>query len=214
MENRYVDINTEDDVNINDNPYQSPLNKNMDNMVDNSQSYRPNNEENARSQNNGLNEVSKLVSQISDTSLYNRERTNAIFRNVARNIPNIELQVNENSTYLNSLDRNGNVVYQHQIANRPYVGAELREVVNNAITNTDLSNINTAQAGQNGFRGISNDETINYMSRIGNEVIEDNNSISNLSDEEVKSIVKYNPDGREISDSNYVDFLVERYKDN
>ena len=214
MENRYVDINTEDDVNINDNPYQSPLNKNTNNMVDNSQSYRFNNEENARSQNNGLNEVSKLVSQISDTSLYNRERTNAIFRNVARNIPNIELQVNENSTYLNSLDRNGNIVYQHQIANRPYVGAELREVVNNAIYNTDLSNINTVQTSENGFRGVSNNETANYVPEKGNAVVGGNKNTSNLSDEEVRNIVKYNPDGREISDSNYVDFLVERYKDN
>ena len=214
MENRYVDINTENDVNINDNPYQSPLNKNTNNMVDNSQTYRFNNEENARSQNNGLNEVSKLVSQISDTSLYNRERTNAIFRNVARNIPNIELQVNENSTYLNSLDRNGNIVYQHQIANRPYVGAELREVINNAITNTDLSNINTAQTSENGFRGISNNEAANYVPEKGNAIVGENKNTSNLSDEEVRNIVKYNPDGREISDSNYVDFLVERYKDN
>ena len=214
MENRYVDINTEDDVNINDNPYRSPLNKNTNNMVDNSQSYRFNNEENARSQNNGLNEVSKLVSQISDTSLYNRERTNAIFRNVARNIPNIELQVNENSTYLNSLDRSGNVVYQQQIANRPYVGSELREVVNNAIYNADLSNINTVQTNENGFRGVSNNETANYVPEKGNRVVGENKNTSNLSDEEVKNIVKYNPDGREISDSNYVDFLVERYKDN
>ena len=42
------------------------------------------------------------------------------------------------------------------------------------------------------------------------------NSVKNniLTDEEIRNIVKYNPDGREIKDQNYVDFLVERYKDN
>lgn len=33
-------------------------------------------------------------------------------------------------------------------------------------------------------------------------------------DNEIRNIVKYNQDGREIKDNNYVDFLVERYKDN
>ena len=41
------------------------------------------------------------------------------------------------------------------------------------------------------------------------------NSVKNniLTDEEIRNIVKYNPDGREIKDQNYVSFLIERYKD-
>ena len=42
--------------------------------------------------------------------------------------------------------------------------------------------------------------------------IQKNNT--NFQDEEIRNIVKYNPDGREIKDQNYLDFLVERYKDN
>ena len=34
-----------------------------------------------------------------------------------------------------------------------------------------------------------------------------------LSDEEIRNIVKYNPDGREIQDTDYVDFMMERFKD-
>ncbi|MDO5557199.1 MAG: hypothetical protein Q4G05_03030 [Clostridia bacterium] len=34
------------------------------------------------------------------------------------------------------------------------------------------------------------------------------------SDEEIRNIVKYNPDGKEIKDNNYVEFMIERYKDN
>ena len=164
--------------------------------------------------NNGLNEVTKLVTQISDNSIYNREETNNIFDFITKNIPSIELQVNDNTTYLNSLDRNGNVIYQQQIPNRTLFGSEIRDIVNNAVYNADLSGTDTPLTSQNGFRGISNNETINYVSDNRNENIEQNNEQYNLSDEEIRNIVKYNQDGREISDENYVDFLVERYKDN
>ena len=72
---------------------------------------------------------------------------------------------------------------------------------------------NTAQTSQDKFSGVSNSNAINNVSQNKNANVGQNNT-SNLSDEDVRNIVKYNPDGREISDSNYVDFLVERYKDN
>ena len=46
-----------------------------------------------------------------------------------------------------------------------------------------------------------------------NTILPQKNS-SNSNDVKIRDIVKYNPDGREIKDQNYVDFLVERYKDN
>lgn len=46
----------------------------------------------------------------------------------------------------------------------------------------------------------------------GNEVR--NMKKANQTDEQIRDIVKYNQDGREITDSNYIDFMVERYKDN
>ena len=184
-ENHYVDsnnrINNKTNVNnSNANVSQTVQDKFSDNENLYNTNYIPNNNESLIMENNafsknGLNEVSKLVSQISDTSLYNREQTSAIFRNVTRNIPNVELQVNENSTYLNSLDRNGNIVYQQQIANRSYVGAEIREVVNNAIYNADLSNVNTSQASKNGFRDVSDNETTNYMPESQNGDMGQNN---------------------------------------
>lgn len=340
--------------------------------------------------NNGLNEVSKLVTQIQDNSIYNSNKVSQAFRIVTKNIPNVELQIDNDSSYLNSLDKDGNVIYQQKLSGRPYRGSEIKDIINNAINNADLSNIrnaeniqanttnmsdrtfenisnknvlpyqeehqelqpeiqemamrfiddlanttkgkrykvgdswtgqkrsttrelayikdntnasweeigqalgdisnnkgnytlakkieivlddaltngyrniygqnikpnesylnkksnieniqdsksnnssaneiefdremlfgekevrkkNTTQAKQNGFRGISNNEAANYVPEKGNAVVGENKNTSNLSDEEVRNIVKYNPDGREISDSNYVDFLVERYKDN
>ena len=71
---------------------------------------------------------------------------------------------------------------------------------------------NTTQASQNEFTSVSNSNTVNYISQNESANVGQNNS-SNLLDEDVRNIVKYNQDGREISDENYVDFLVERYKD-
>lgn len=49
----------------------------------------------------------------------------------------------------------------------------------------------------------------------GNEVLSMKKEIKNtaLSDKEIRDIVKYNPDGREIMDTDYVDFMTERFKD-
>ena len=70
------------------------------------------------------------------------------------------------------------------------------------------------QTSQNRFTEVSNQDIVNNMSKRKKGTIEQNNNVSNASDEEIRNIVKYNQDGREISDENYIDFLVERYKDN
>ena len=196
------------------NTSQASQNQFTGNYNDETVNYASNNVNTTTSQNNGLQEVTKLITQISDSSVFSRERTNKVFETVTSNIPNIEIQQIDNTIYLNSLDENGNVSYQQQIPNRPMLGGEIRDIVNSAIYHADLSNINTTQTSQNEFRGVSNSNTRNYISQTRSKNVGQNNSTSNLSDEEVRNIVKYNPDGREISDSNYVDFLVERYKDN
>ena len=205
-----VNIKQNISENINTDTYKTSQNQFTDNNITETINYISQSENAIRNQSNGLNEVSKLISQISDNSIYNREQVNGIMNNVSRNILTIEIQRSDNRTYINSLDSNGNVVYQQQIPNRILSGGEIRDIVNNAVYNADLSGINTSQANQNGFRDVYGNETINYMSQ--NKSVE--NNVSNLSDEEIRNIVKYNQDGREISDENYVDFLTERYKDN
>lgn len=167
-------------VNANTNAYQRPQNDisdDLNNETLNYINYMSNNVNIARNQNNGLNEVTRLVTQIQDNSVYNREQTNEIFQAVTRNIPSIEIQVTDNATYLNSLDRDGNISYQQQIANRPYMGSEIRDTINSAINNADLSNINVTQASQNGFTGVSNSNTINNISQNKNAVVGQNNNL-------------------------------------
>ena len=194
---------TMEDNNQVTNIYQTSENQFRDDYSNNKTNYTPNTENITTNQNNGLDEVQKLMSQISYNSIYNKNTSKAILNNVSRNIPSIEVQETNNRVYLNSLDENGNIAYQQQIPNRPLRGIEIREIVNNAINNADLSSIQTTE---NRFRSNYSNEATNYMS--------ENEKASNLSDEEIRNIVKYNQDGREISDEDYVDFLVERYKDN
>lgn len=208
--NTNTSTNTLNNSNMNTDTYQTSQNQFTDNYNNETTNYSSNSTNASTSQNNALNDVTRLLSQISDNSIYSRQQTRAIIENISRNIPTVEIQQVDNTTYINSLDREGNVVRQQQITNRPYTGGEIRDLVNNAVYNADLSGINSVQTNQNGFRDVSNNETSNYMSNDGNV----RNNVSNLSDEEIKNIVKYNPDGREISDENYIDFLVDRYKDN
>ena len=196
----------------NNNPstYQASQNQLTDDYNSETTNYTSSNANVPTSQNNVLQDIQETVSKISDNTIYKTEEASKVFRTIARNIPTIELQVNENGASLNSLNENGEVVYSQKLSGRPYRGAKIKQIVNNAISNADTSNINTAQTNKNGFRDVSNNETSNYMSNDGNV----RNNVSNLSDEEIKNIVKYNPDGRVISDENYVNFLVDRYKDN
>ena len=208
------DTNTSMQNNTYTNTTQTLQNEFTDDLSNETTDYMPNNANTVKSQNNGLQRVQEFVSQIQDNSIYNTEKASQVFRTVAGNIPTIELQVNENGATLNSLNANGEVVYSQELSGRPYRGEKIKQIINSAVYNADLSNINTAQTSQNGFTGVSNSNTTNYIPQNENTVVEENKSTSNLSDEEVRNIVRYNPDGREISDSNYVDFLVERYKDN
>ena len=115
------------------------------------------------------------MSQISDNSVYGRDRVKAILRAVNKNIPTIEVHTNGNTTYLNSLDSDGSVSLQQQISNRPYTGGQLKEIANNAVNRADLSGINTAQTNENGFRDVSNTNTTNYVSQNQNENVGQNN---------------------------------------
>ena len=213
--NPNVDTNIDNSTNTyqNNNPdtYQTSQNQFTDDYNSETTNYTSSNANAPTSQNNVLQDIQETVSKISDNTIYKTEEASNVFRTIARNIPTIELQVNENGASLNSLNENGELVYSQKLSGRPYRGAKIKQIINNAISNADTSNINTIQINQNGFRDVSNNETTNYMSDDRNVNVKQNNK---LSDEEIRNIVKYNPDGREISDENYVDFLVDRYKDN
>lgn len=147
--------------------YQTSENQFRNDYSNNGINYTSNTKNVVTNQSNGLNDVSKLMSQISYNSIYNRNASKAILNNVSKNIPNIEVQETNGKVYLNSLNEYGDIAYQQQIPNRPLRGIEIREIVNNAINNADLSNI---QANENGFSGDYSNEATNYMSENDKEL--------------------------------------------
>lgn len=176
--NQNVDTNIDNSGNAyqNDNPgtYQASQNQFKGNYNNETTNYSSNSTNASISQNNALNDVTRLLSQISDNSIYSRQQTRAIIENISRNIPTVEIQQVDNTIYINSLDREGNVVHQQQVANRPYTGGEIRDLVNNAVYNADLSGINSAQINEVGFRDVSDNETVNYASQNTNENVGQN----------------------------------------
>lgn len=185
-----VTTNTSTDTlnsfNINTDAYQAPQNQFIGDYNNDMTNYVSNNANTPTSQNNGLQDVSRLLSQISDNSIYNTEKASQAFRTVARNIPAIELQVNEDGYSLNSLNKNGDVVYSQKLSGRPYRGARIKQIINNAISNADVSNTNTTQTNENGFRDISDNETVNYVSESRRENIGQNNEYKKGGNENVE----------------------------
>lgn len=71
------------------------------------------------------------------------------------------------------------------------------------------------EAQKDSSYGVIDDEDARVFGEKRNRRITNTNLTSNtIIDEKIRNIVKYNPDGREITDENYIAFMVERYKDN
>lgn len=176
--NQNVDTNIDNSGNAyqNDNPgtYQTSQNQFTDDYNSETTNYISDNAKVPTSQNNVLQDIQETVTKISDNTIYRTEEASKVFRTIARNIPSIELQVNENGASLNSLNENGEVVYSQKLSGRPYRGAKIKQIINNAINNADTSNINATQTNQNEFRDVSNNETINYASQNTNENVGQN----------------------------------------
>ena len=196
--NTNTSTNTLNNSNMNTDTYQTSQNQFTDNYSNETTNYSSNSTNASTSQNNALNDVTRLLSQISDNSIYSRQQTRAIIENISRNIPTVEIQQVDNTTYINSLDREGNVVRQQQITNRPYTGGEIRDLVNNAVYNADLSEINITQANENEFRDVSDVNVIKYSSKNENENVGKNKTTkNNIIDNLMQQIIETEKDNFE-----------------
>lgn len=301
--------------------------------------------------NNTLKNTLEMIGQIQDRTIYKNKQANNIFKSISNDLDTINYITQSGNNYLNSLDKNGKVVYQQKLNKKLYTGSDMKNVIYNAIANADIPNRiqtttkqntgnlnveptsdtnrqqNLTQGNINKVNGTNNNpsesnfytgnkkyilkdinkttgyfknnkqyklpdieeiynfdmetEDITTYDDKGNEtgyidIVQngenvkiqqydnDNNVIkeqfipskngkvsgktvneaikeittdydvnrpikgqfdiegnqvrnikkSKMIDEQIRDIVKYNQDGREIKDENYVDFMVERYKDN
>lgn len=112
-----------------------------------------------------LKDVSDNIRQISDNSIYSNDEVIQILQYVNSKIDNVHLIEQSGTKYINSLDKDRNVLAQQKIDKTKYTGAEIKEIVNNAVYNADLSNINS-----------NADNTMSQNKQ--NDTIEQNNILS------------------------------------
>ena len=86
--------------------------------------------------------INKTINQISDKSVYNQTAVNNLLNMVSNNIKNIEYVQDDNGRgTLYSFDNDKNITGQQNINNRPYTGKRIKNIVNTAIQNADISNL-------------------------------------------------------------------------
>lgn len=128
-----------------------------------------------------FNDIKDLANQISNNSIYNQASAIDIFNMVNKNIKNVHVIEQNGISYINSLDKEGNIAYQQKINSPIYSGAKIKTIINNAVQNADLSDINTFENGK----------SINVASNASKSNSDDFNvSITNFTDNDVKMITE------------------------
>lgn len=113
----------------------------------------------------------------------------------------IAIEEEGNNIVVNQYDNNDNIVKSEVIPseNGRYKASDIQDTLNRVASIYDE---NSPIKGQQDIEG----NEVKSMKKKTNK--------TTLSDEEIRDIVKYNPDGKEIKDTDYVDFMLERFKDN
>ena len=112
----------------------------------------------------------------------------------------IAIEEEGNNIVVNQYDNNDNIVKSEVIPseNGRYNAQDIQDTISRVAS---LYDENRPIKGQ---RDIEGNEVLSMKKKSGK---------TTLSDEQIRNLVKYNPDGREIRDTDYVDFMTERFKD-
>ena len=160
----------------------------------------------------------KTINQISDKSLYNKTDVNTLLNTVSNNIDNVEYVPEDNGGgILYSFDDDKNITTQQDIKGNIYTGKKIKNIVNTAIQNADITNLyqetdigSTQTSSEQNASTFYSNET-NYAVQDIKKVTEPFNKQSDYSKEEMADI--WND---EISNNNYdayygQDGNIERY---
>lgn len=189
-----------DNQNANSNSTQTSSEQNTDNNSSNATNY-------------AVQDIKKVTEPFSKQESYTRDEMAEVWNNEISNNNydayyddngNIEryiaIEEDGNNIVVNQYDNNNNVVKSEVVPNEngKYTSSDIQDTLDRVASLYDEN------------RQIKGQQDIE-----GNEVksMKKKNNKTTLSDEEIRNIVKYNPDGREIQDTDYVDFMKERFKD-
>ena len=112
----------------------------------------------------------------------------------------IAIEEDGDNVVVNQYDNNDNVVKSEVIPSIDgrYTASDIQDTINRVAS---LYDENRPIKGQRDIEG----NEVKSMKKKTSKIT--------LSDEQIRDIVKYNPDGKEIRDTDYIDFMTERFKD-
>ena len=169
------------------------------------------------------NDITKTMNNISDNAIYNNTATKSVFKTVDNNVKNVNYIEQSGSAYVNSLDSEGNVVYQQKLDGKIYTGKKIKSIFNTAVQHADTNVVDnqtpnsTQTSSEPNTSNFYNDQGNNYTNNTGYAVQDIEKVITPFDNQE-----SYSRDelaetwNNEISNNNYDAYYdnngnIERY---
>lgn len=117
------------------------------------------------------NDITKTMDNISDNAIYNNTATKSVFKTVDNNVKNVNYIEQSGSAYVNSLDSEGNVVYQQKLDGKIYTGNKIKSIFNTAVQHADTNVVDNQT--QNSTQTSSEPNTSTFYSNETNYAVQD-----------------------------------------
>ena len=178
-------------------------------------------ENNIEKQQNNINTLINTVDKISNKRIYKKDDTTTLLDTVSNNVKNIDFVPEDKGVgTLYSYDNEGNITKEQRLNNKFYTGRSIKNIVNTAIQNADMSYLNTGNNTQttNISQSSSEPNISNFYSNSTNYAVQDIKKVT----EPFKKQESYSKDemaevwNNEVSDNNYDAYYdsngnIERY---
>ena len=101
-------------------------------------------ENNIEKQQNNINTLINTVDKISNKRIYKKDDTTTLLDTVSNNVKNIDFVPEDKGVgTLYSYDNEGNITKEQRLNNKFYTGRSIKNIVNTAIQNADMTYLNT-----------------------------------------------------------------------
>lgn len=130
-------------------------------LNDNETNYTSNTENNVKSENNVFDEISKLTRQIQDKTRYHAGNIEDIANYVSKRLDNVKVeQTPSGNSIVYSTDNQGNITYSQELSYaRAYRGSEVKDIINNLVSNADIPVITSTSNNKNNTSKKANKST-------------------------------------------------------
>lgn len=103
--------------------------------------YTSKNKNTNTSQKNNLEEIGSMIKQISNNSKYNKDEVRNIIDYVSNSLDNVKVEMTPSGKAIAySIDNDGNIAYSTGVDKIRYTGSDIKEMVNNLVSNANIPN--------------------------------------------------------------------------